>query len=364
MRLRGNRHAQRRRIPSLFKRARIAHERRMVERSLVLRVLTRCSDVDQFVSTFRRFSTDNALFVPTRNQRGVGSETDFSIRLVDGVEVLAGNGAIVESHETARNPFGKPGILIDIRRLSDDSRTVFDRMRAPAPSAPIPDHVPVAGTNKIAAPRAVLADMLRPTTEMAPLFAEATPTDAAPIAKLPTAETVPLPKPSELAVVASEAGPVTIERTPGSPIVVPANPLVGETGGSLDAFIDQAMCECVDADDTAPIEAREPRGPMATVLGVAPLAPATMVVAPFVNDTPIPWPRASSVSISAAAIVASTSPPIADRHERTAIVALDRSGAPKLGAWEALCTRLARSIRSVRWWLRKRRTTAQVRARN
>jgi hypothetical protein len=328
----------------------------MVERSLVLRVLTRCSNVDQFVSTFRRFSTDNALFVPTRNQRGVGSETDFSIRLVDGVEVLAGNGAIVETHETARNPFGKPGILIDIRRLSDDSRAVFERMRAPAPSAPIPDHVPVAGTNKIAAPRAVLADMLRPTTEMAPLFAEATPTDAAPVARIPTAETVPMPKPGEPAIL--------MERTPGSPIIVPANPLVGETGGSLDAFIDQAMCECVDADDTAPVEVREPRGPMATVLGVAPLAPATVVVAPFVNDTPIPWPRASSVSISAAAIVASTSPPIADRHERTAIVALDRSGSPKLGAWEALCTRLARSIRSVRWWLRKRRTTAQVRARS
>ncbi|HEY3806943.1 MAG TPA: hypothetical protein VGL61_30275 [Kofleriaceae bacterium] len=305
----------------------------MVERSLVLRVLTRCSDVDQFVSTFRRFSTDNALFVPTSNQRGVGAETDFSIRLVDGVEVLAGNGEIVASHDTARNPFGKPGILIDIRRLSDDSRGVFDRMRAPAPSAAVPDVVPIAGTNKIAAPRAVLADMLRPTTEMAPLFAEAI---------------LPI-----------------VERTPGSPIVVPANPLVGETGGSLDAFVDHAMCECVGEDITAPVEIRDSRAPMATVLGVAPLAPATLVVAPFVNDTPIPWPRASQVSMSEAAIMASTAPPILDRPERTAIVALDRSsGVPKLGAWEALCARLARSIRGVRWWLRKRRTTAQVRARN
>lgn len=277
----------------------------MVERRIVLRVLTRCGNVDQFVSTFRRFSTDSAVFVPTHNQRDVGAETEFSIRLVDGAEVLAGNGEIAERHATAENAFGKPGILIDIQKLTVESQLVFERLRAPMPSTErVPDHVPVGETNKIAASRAEAADMIRPTAEVPPLFADN-----------PTPE-----------------------------------------------------CEIAD-DHTAPIEMPVARAAIATTLGVAPLAPATFVTAPFVNDTPIQrWPRASRPD-TAASIVASTAPPIPplalqlqQRHERTAMVALDRSsGEPQIGPWQAFCARLAGSIRGVRWWLRRRRSTQQIR---
>ena len=259
----------------------------MVERTIVLRVLTRCGNVDQFVSTFRRFSTDSAVFVPTHNQRDVGAETRFSIRLVDGVEVLAGTGEIAERHTTAENVFGKPGILIDIRKLTAESQAVFERLRAPMPStARVPAHVQVAETNKVAASRAQLADMLRPTAEVPPLFADD-----------PTPE-----------------------------------------------------CE-ISSESTQPVEMPIGRAEIATTLGVAPLAPATFVTAPFVNDTPIPrWPRASQPE-TAAAIVASTAPPIQplvllERPERTAMVALDRSsGQPQIGPWQAFCARLAGSIR-------------------
>jgi len=277
----------------------------MVERTVVLRVLTRCGNVDQFVSTFRRFSTDNAVFVPTHDQRAVGAETAFSIRLVDGAEVLAGHGEIVERHATTENMFGKPGILIDIDKLTLESQAVFERLRAPAPSTErVPAHVPVAETNKVAASRADVADMLRPTTEVPPLFLET-----------PTPE-----------------------------------------------------CEISD-DHTQPIETPVGRAAIATTLGVAPLVPATFVSAPFVNDTPIPrWPRASRPD-TAQAIVASTAPPIQPpafqlqpRTERTAMVALDRtSGQPQIGPWQAFCARLASSIRGVRWWLRRRRSTQQIR---
>ena len=215
----------------------------MVERTIVLRVVTRCANVDQFVSAFRRFSTDSAVFVPTTNQRDVGAETDFSIRLVDGAEVLAGTGAIIERHTTAENVFGKPGILIDIRKLTTESQRVFDQLRAREDFEPMSD------------------------------------------------------------------------------------------------------------DPTQPIEMPIGRSPLGTALGVAPLAPATFGIAPYVNDTPIQrWPRAS------------TPDAIAVRTERTAMVALDRtSGEPQIGPWHTFCARLAGSVRSVRWWLRRRRATQQVR---
>jgi hypothetical protein len=303
-----------------------------MERTIVLRVLTRCSNVDQFVATFRRFSTDNAVFVPTSNQRDVGSQAEFSIRLVDGAIALAGVGEICERHATANNAFGKPGILIDIRKLTGDTEPVFERMRAPTPSTDrVPDDVPVAETNKIAASRADAADMLRPTSQTPPLARASDPQ----IEKIMVA-----PIPDELDYVLKHA---------------------------FDAEIEQAAAVEVAADDTAPVEIHSARPMIATTLGVAPLAPATFVSAPFVNDTPVPrWPRASRPD-NAARIVASTAPQLAEassdeRPERTAMVPLDRtSGEPRPGPWQAFVATLARSVRGVRWWLRRRRSTQQIR---
>jgi hypothetical protein len=249
-----------------------------MERTIVLRVLTRCSNMDQFVATFRRFSADNAVFVPTTNQCDVGAQTEFAIRLVDGAIALAGTGEICERHATANNAFGKPGILIDIRELSGDTESVFERMRAAGPStARLPDDEP-------------------------------------------------------------------------------------------DDVLKQAVDDEIDAAAiTTPIEIYKPRPPVATTLGVAPLAPATFVTAPFVNDTPVPrWPRASRPD-HAARMVASTAPQLAhaswdDRPERTAMVPLDRtSGEPRIGPWQAFVGTLARSVRGVRWWLRRKRSTEQLR---
>lgn len=311
-----------------------------MERTIVLRVLTRCSNVDQFVATFRRFSTDNAVFVPTSNQRDVGSQAEFSIRLVDGEVALAGFGEICERHATANNAFGKPGILIDIRELTGDTDAVFQRMRAPAPSTDrVPDDVPVAETNKIAASRADVADMLRPTSQTPPLL-------AAPRASDPKIENI---EKIEIAPIADELDYVLKH--------------------AFDKEIEQAAATEIAADDTAPVEIHSTRPPIATTLGVAPLAPATFVTAPFVNDTPVPrWPRASRPD-NAARMVASTAPQLAngssdetDRPERTAMVPLDRaSGEPRPGPWHAFVSTLARSVRGVRWWLRRRRSTQQIR---
>ena len=171
-------------------------------------------------------------------------------------------------------------------------------MRKPVASTErVPELVTVAGTDKIAASRAEVANMLRPTAEMPPLFA------------------------------------------------------------------DLALCDCADDDDVAPAEIRDARPPIATTLGVAPLVPATFVSAPFVIDTPIPrWPRASMPADTETAFVAATAPSFSGRPERTAMAALDRtSGQPQIGPWQALCSRLAKTVRGVRWWLRRRRATQQLR---
>jgi hypothetical protein len=49
------------------------------------------------------------------------------------------------------------------------------------------------------------------------------------------------------------------------------------------------------------------------------------------------------------------------RHERTAMLALDpSSGMPRSGPWQALAA-VARSLRSVRWWLRRRKPSKTTR---
>jgi hypothetical protein len=116
-------------------------------------------------------------------------------------------------------------------------------------------------------------------------------------------------------------------------------------------------------EDSAAAETVKSRS-SSTSLGVAPLEPATTVRAPFVNDTPVPrWsplavakkiqePQAHPIQRA----ISSESEP----HERTAMLPLDpSSGMSRGGPWQALVS-VARSLRSIRWW-RRRRTTAKVR---
>jgi Tfp pilus assembly protein PilZ len=110
-----------------------------VEHPLVIRVLTRCSSAEQFVAAFRRFSTDTSIFVPTADQRDVGTPVELSMRLADDTVVLAATGEIACCHATAESSFGKPGIEIAIRELTPDSKVIFEHMRAMPVAAPQDD---------------------------------------------------------------------------------------------------------------------------------------------------------------------------------------------------------------------------------
>ena len=141
--------------------------------------------------------------------------------------------------------------------------------------------------------------------------------------------------------------------------------------------LDTSSAVPVAVDDAA-VDRTLKTSDSSTSLGVAPLEPATIVRAPFVIDTPVPrWSplgvahgsarpaimRAARISAAPGAPAALAAPVTTDacaavpRHERTAMPALDRSsGMPRGGRWQALVAR-ASSLRSARWWLRRRKTS-------
>jgi hypothetical protein len=109
-----------------------------------------------------------------------------------------------------------------------------------------------------------------------------------------------------------------------------------------DRHLDSVIVE-VSTDPTT--KTRVPRD-SSTTLGVAPLEPATVARAPFVAAAP--------ANVKTEKTTGESEPP---RHERTAMIALDPgSGMQRNGPWQALAS-VARSLRSARWWLRRRKTS-------
>ena len=277
----------------------------------------------------------------------------------------------------------------------------------------VPIETPVAGTNKIVMTRIEVADMIRPTTQMAPLFGESRGDEALVIEEvvpMVTAEHRAMPprdslvglepvdlrmsgmvpiddRVSDSVVVADDLKAQTVTTAPvktistndtTAPLALSAieQESMSATARVNDAVLNGALAAPVAVDKTS--EATQPHRGHNTSLGVAPLEPATTVRAPFVIDTPVerwsPLPRAkqtasgSAPDLKEAAATASRSNRLGTAndghdlrvsgHERTAMLALDpASGMPRSGPWQALAA-VARSLVSVRWW--RRRKTSRV----
>lgn len=279
----------------------------------------------------------------------------------------------------------------------------------------MPIHTPPAGTNKIVMTRIEVADMMRPTTQMAPLFGEGTSEDS-----LVIEECVPAQSGEHTALVLKDSmeglevvdlrmsGMVPVDETispsdsveladelaaVSETIVKPVKPSTSDSTQPLSLSQDEVatMSAIARVNDAAisgalpPIEAAptevedaatdktRPNRDRATSLGVAPLEPATVVRAPFVIDTPVrrrsPLPRSQPTippenvatnlvegASRTPAVTTGSEQPL--RNERTAMIALDPSSgmARSSGPWQALAA-VARSLRSVRWWRRRRKTS-------
>ncbi|MEO8549840.1 MAG: hypothetical protein ABI678_07695 [Kofleriaceae bacterium] len=249
--------------------------------------------------------------------------------------------------------------------------------------------------NKIVLSRIEVADLIRPTTQMAPLFADGTTEDS-----LVIEEFVPAPSGEHKALVSKDSleglevvdlrmsGMVPIDERSveladelaavAATVDKPVRPKTADstqplslsedevaTMSAIARVNDAVISGALPAIEAAPTEVAAditlPNRETATSLGVAPLEPATLVRAPFVIDTPVPrWsplPRGLHTARPPATnLVEASEVPL--EHERTAMIALDPSSgmARSSGPWQALAA-VARSLRSVRWWLRRRRTS-------
>lgn len=169
----------------------------MVNKTRGLRIATRCLTLDHFVATFHRFCDAQTVFISTLTPRTVGLETAFSIELADDTPALRGVGVVLESWTSAQNPFGRPGLKLGIKRLATESEPIFDRL----------------------------------------LFArEALAETPTPVASMMAARGLDPIRPS-----ATE--PMVGERTPGSELVLPANPLMNIDDTSLAGFVDCTLYE-------------------------------------------------------------------------------------------------------------------------
>ena len=161
-----------------------------------LRIATRCLTLDQFVATFHRFCDAQTVFISTLTPRTIGLETPFSINLADDSPALRGVGVVLESWATPQNPFGRPGLKLGIKKLASESESIFDRMLFA---------------------REALAETPTPVASMMPVVV---------IAKRPAV-----------------TDPINGERTPGSELVLPANPLMNIDDKSLAGFVDCTLYE-------------------------------------------------------------------------------------------------------------------------
>ncbi len=245
-----------------------------------LRIATRCTTLDQFVAAFHRFCDAQTFFISTLTPRMIGLETAFSVDLADHTPALRGIGVVLQAWNTADNPFGRPGLQLGIRRLTSDSEPVFERLL-----------------------RAQEAKL--PATAVAP-----------PVLVRASTPAMPVPRPGTTTVTAvttTEASDDT--RTPGSELVLPANPLMNLTDESLEGFVDCTLYEETANFFPPEVPLDDPSDPVAEPPLFAPNVRATPppVVISFVANAPVA-PVAPDVPEPIAETTESATTPYAQPH--------------------------------------------------
>jgi hypothetical protein len=206
-----------------------------VTKQKALCVATRCTTAQQFIETFHRFCDEQSFFVATMNMRAVGLETPFSIQLQDKSPVLRGLCVVLDAWPTPANPYKRPGIRLGIRRLTPESEAVFYQLQA----------------MRTATPQEVVNEASEAMTETpVPIPLPPIPKTPPPIPRMPTprAGTVTIPpkdptpsKPIPV-IVDAPSRPEEV-RTPGSELILPANPLHDVSDESLQGFVDCTLYE-------------------------------------------------------------------------------------------------------------------------
>ena len=141
---------------------------------IVMRIVTRFTTTEQFVAGFHPLCTETTVFIPTYDGKQIGVEAEFSIRLADGTPMLRGLCVVDEMWTTVDNPFRRAGVLLSIRSITVDSRTVFEQIQlarlANVPTVASCAIVPQNDTSLHESSPDHLSPDVFATIEMAPLF--------------------------------------------------------------------------------------------------------------------------------------------------------------------------------------------------
>lgn len=235
-----------------------------------IRIVTRCKTVEQFVAVFHRYCKRGSCFVPSADTRPIGTETTFSIRLEDGRRLIGGACIVRGAWVTPDNPYGRPGVELEIVKLEDDSAELYSQ----------------------------LLDYGTPTVQMPAIVVERTPgadfvLPANPLADMDDAAIAAL---LDCTVIAEDEE-LPAENVLGIPrLVLDTSQIRAVERGEADprsvSTAEPTARIPSDADRTI----RVTRAPASTLLGIAPLTRAdggpTLVISPVpaVSPTPAPEP--------------------------------------------------------------------------
>ena len=92
-------------------------------------IVTRCTSTDELVARLHPFCGDTSIFVTTSRVWEVGTASRFAITLADKTVVLHGRCTVIGAWADSNNPFGRPGVRLELVELAGNSRAVFDRMQ-------------------------------------------------------------------------------------------------------------------------------------------------------------------------------------------------------------------------------------------
>jgi hypothetical protein len=195
-----------------------------------MRLATPCTSDDDFVARFARHVTETSIFIVTRSVVRVGLERPFVFQLADGTPVFQGRGRIVDVCDSDAHG-RRRGMTLRFLELGDVSRRLLAAMlmanRSAASSAALtalPAVAPRAHTERVSPPPLPTGSVRLPLPSL-------------PAERL--ASGTPLPVMSE-------------QRTPGSPFVLPANPLGALSDDHLRSFIECTLYEEGDPRPHAP----------------------------------------------------------------------------------------------------------------
>jgi len=298
-----------------------------------IRIATRCTSVEQFIQSFHRFADEESFFVSTLNTRPPGLETSFSVQLADGTPVLRGMCTVLQAWTEGNNPFKTPGVRLGIKQLTANSKVVFEQLLI-ARQAAKPPAVPAAVITPI---KPVMPAPVATTVPKA----TATPPKGTPQKPMSIAIGVPKAVPNVQKIVEeptkvdpppqeTKVDLLGGERTPGSDLVLPANPLMNLTDESLEGYVDCTLYEETGnffpvepdeadvVDEVVPPPVLAPRPAIARALTPIPYAPHEPRP-PTVTPLP-PAPVVSAVTPLPPAPVMSASAPDTSNDTEQAVI--------------------------------------------